>query len=104
MERLPTQKDFEANLNEAFVIHFSDELAIEAKLTSIIELKRSDQLESFSLLFSVPDAPVIQNTYLVENAALGSFNLFMVPLGQTANGVKYEAIFCNLISEERPYS
>ncbi len=97
MSEIPRREDFEANVNGPFVIHFSDEVAIEAKLTEVIELKRSDKLESFSLLFVVPDAPISQNTYRVDNAALGSLELFLVPVGQTDDGIQYEAIFNNLV-------
>jgi len=101
MDSLPTRDDFEANLNSAFVIHVSDQLAVEAKLASVTELKRSERLESFSLLFVAPrDAPNAQNLYRVDNQVLGSFDLFLVPVGMTDEGLQYEAVFNNLVSEK----
>lgn len=49
----------------------------------------------FALHFSSPrrDAYLPQRVYCLENAAAGVFEIFIVPLGPDAHGMRYEAIF-----------
>jgi hypothetical protein len=48
----------------------------------------------FTLTFSGPPSPVRpQGIETLTNAALGTIDIFLVPLAQTAEGVRYEAIF-----------
>ena len=48
----------------------------------------------FSLLFHGPPSPVLpQRIYRLEHAALGAFDLFLVPLGPDRAGMRYEAVF-----------
>lgn len=60
----------------------------------------SARFESFSLLFRGPSAPVLgQGTYPFVSERLGKFDLFIVPIGKTAAGVEYQAIFNRQIKE-----
>jgi hypothetical protein len=53
--------------------------------------------ESFSLLFHGPgDQLLPQQILTLENAQMGRFDLFIVPVGKTANGFEYQAIFNRL--------
>lgn len=48
----------------------------------------------FSLLFHGPATPwADQGTYRLDHAVLGELELFLVPLGPDAEGMRYEAIF-----------
>ena len=48
----------------------------------------------FALVFRGPAGDVLpQGTYHVEHDALGAFDLFLVPIGADADGVRYEAVF-----------
>lgn len=48
----------------------------------------------FSLVFRGPASPVMaQRIYRLEHEALGTLELFLVPIGRNAQGVRYEAIF-----------
>lgn len=48
----------------------------------------------FSLVFRGPADPMLtQGTYAVTHEALGEQDLFLVPLGRDADGVRYEAAF-----------
>jgi len=50
--------------------------------------------ESFSLLFHGPaEPPLVQRTYPCAHAALGTFDLFIVPVGRDRHGFHYEAVF-----------
>ena len=48
----------------------------------------------FALLFRGPQAALLpQQIYAVEHDQLGAFDLFIVPVGPDAAGMRYEAIF-----------
>jgi hypothetical protein len=50
--------------------------------------------EPFSLVFRGPRSPYArQGIYRLEHAGLGSLELFLVPLGPDAAGMRYEAVF-----------
>jgi hypothetical protein len=54
--------------------------------------------ESFALLFLGSAEQVWpQQIYGLESAALGRFELFIVPIGRDANGTRYQAAFNRLI-------
>jgi hypothetical protein len=53
-----------------------------------------DRRRPFSLTFRGPKAPVLeQRIYRLDNAALGTLEIFLVPIGRDAAGLRYEAIF-----------
>ncbi|MCF6376704.1 hypothetical protein L2K70_03730 [Nocardioides KLBMP 9356] len=52
------------------------------------------QRVQFSLVFLGPhDAPLPQATYVVTHQAVGEQEIFLVPIGRDADGVRYEAAF-----------
>lgn len=52
------------------------------------------QREPFSLIFRGPSGPAWpQGIYRLRHAALGEFELFLVPVGPDREGMRYEAIF-----------
>ena len=55
-----------------------------------------DQLgrQAFSLVFEGPAAPVLpQQIYRLEHPAMDAMEMFLVPVGLSTNGVRYEAVF-----------
>lgn len=48
---------------------------------------------SFAVLLTGPPEPIEQATYRMHHAALGDFDLFVVPVGRDERGVQYEAVF-----------
>jgi hypothetical protein len=49
---------------------------------------------AFALTFMSPPGPFLQqSTYPLEHPALGTLELFIVPLGPKAGGNSYEAVF-----------
>jgi len=62
---------------------------IEVTLMQVSDMKAAPGGECFSLLFRGGGGPALrQNTYTVEHAALGSFKLFLVPVGTDDNGAE----------------
>lgn len=50
--------------------------------------------DPFSLTFLQTDGPLLaQGTYPMSHPTLGAFELFVVPVGRDARGVRYEAVF-----------
>ena len=48
----------------------------------------------FSLIFRGPTQPVLpQQIYHVAHDGIGEFDLFLVPIGPDAEGMRYEAVF-----------
>ena len=48
----------------------------------------------FSLVFLGPAAPLLpQRIYRLSHPSIGTFDLFLVPLGPGPGGLRYEAIF-----------
>lgn len=53
-----------------------------------------DRRVPFSLLFVGPVEPLLpQRIYRFDNDTLGSFEIFIVPLGPADDGMRYEAVF-----------
>ncbi|MCZ8513239.1 hypothetical protein O9H85_12555 [Paenibacillus filicis] len=64
------------------------------QLDEIEERVIRPDFEQFSLLLSGPLGTFLpQQTYRIRNDRLGEMELFMVPVGQTAEGYRYEAAF-----------
>jgi len=50
--------------------------------------------QAFSIVFRGPAEPVLmQQIHALEHAALGRLDLFLVPIGPDAKGMRYEAVF-----------
>lgn len=48
----------------------------------------------FSLLFDGPlDAPLVQGVHCVVHPTQGPLDIFLVPVGASATGLQYEAVF-----------
>jgi hypothetical protein len=87
-------EDFEARDGEIFRLMAGGQ-AFELKLVEVRRL--GDALRSggaFALLFISPPGPILrQATYPIEHPALGTLELFIVPLGPKDGANRYEAIF-----------
>jgi Domain of unknown function (DUF6916) len=52
------------------------------------------QRAPFSIVFRGPAGVLLpQRIYRLEHAALGAFDLFLVPIGPDGRGMRYEAVF-----------
>ena len=69
--------------------------AVSLRLVQVRKLGQATRAAgAFSLEFVLPVGPVLpQATYPLDHPALGSLAIFLVPTGQTPDGVIYEAIF-----------
>lgn len=99
LEKL-TLSDFAENLNSKFTLYLGDENTVEIELVEAIKRNGNPRQDVFSILFLGPgEKPFEQNSYPVEHERLGKFELFIVPIEQTARGFFYEAIFNRIHSQ-----
>jgi hypothetical protein len=90
---------FDLHLGERFRIIVKADLALDVELiesTPVGPPKQRGELmfEPFSVIFRASErvaAP--QKIYRVEHESLGAMDIFLVPLGPDAKGMRYEAIF-----------
>jgi hypothetical protein len=88
---------FTDRLDEEFRLHASDELVLDIVLAEAVRLgdpAMPGGRVPFSIVFRGSIGPGIlpQRIYRLEHDALGSFELFLVPLEPDAQGTRYEAV------------
>lgn len=93
-----TIDSFSPRLGELFNILLEDGTRLPVKLTEVTSWggRPSEDLARipFTLGFhTVPEAVITQGTYRVENGAMGTLELFLVPRTPDERGMRYEAVF-----------
>ena len=91
-----TSLDFEPLLDNDFkVLHDGNPVRLTLSALDIMEDRHSapGARQSFSLTFLGPLEPLLpQGIYTLNNEALGSIDLFMVPLGPLEKEQRYEIV------------
>jgi len=90
--------DFQSQVDRIFSIHLDDATTVDLQLVSVTELGAATGTGTrapFSLHFLGPVSQqyLQQHTYQMTNETLGTFDIFIVPLGAEAGRMRYEAIF-----------
>jgi len=98
-----TMSDFASNQDSAFRVMLSPAADVELVLSEVqalTDLRRAASgdgrpgSQAFSLLFHGPPAPILpQRIYPLEHLQMGRLEIFVVPLGPDAKGMRYQAIF-----------
>ncbi len=95
-----TVETFSEHLGSTFRIHPGVPPPLDVELISATGLGGSTGEEPpgsrqpFSIVFRGPgDALLPQRIYRMEHDRIGSFELFIVPIGPDEKGLRYEAIF-----------
>jgi hypothetical protein len=93
---------FSPYLNSKFGVRLRNSKVMQVGLVRVadvgpVEGRKEDAAigkESFSIRFSAPtySKPIPQDTYTMTHGALGTFQLFLVPMGKDSKGQYYEAI------------
>lgn len=93
------QQTFAPYVNSIFKVNSlegAEIVLVEVKETPLFVNKRSKRIptgENFTLTFRGPERTrFAQNTYTVEHAALGKFELFLVPTGLPSSEQLYVAV------------
>jgi hypothetical protein len=92
-----TYSDFCERVGEEFRVA-TGEVALGLVLSEVTNLARpespSPRRSPFSLIFRGPFRPqLVQRIWPLEHAALGRLEIFLVPIGPDAAGMRYEAVF-----------
>jgi len=92
-------EELAAQVNTKFLVTETTE-PIELELIEATEPTITPQQEIFSLIFLGPkDLLLPQKIYQLDHERLGSGILFLVPIGQSGDGIRYEAVFNRLINQ-----
>ena len=100
MADLPEHDVFARHVGETFTLRPPDAAPVEVELVEAEAFAARGATDTpvrkipFSLLFRASGASDLpQSTYRLEHAALGELDLFLVPIGPDAVGMRFEAIF-----------
>jgi hypothetical protein len=88
---------FASYLNSVFQIHTADG-TVDVNLVRIDDLPSRPNGECFSLIFRGGSEALKQDTYELDHAALGTFQLLLVPAGTSENGAQQYAATINRLS------
>jgi hypothetical protein len=91
-----TEKEFSQHVNTKFRVATEPPLELELKQVKRYLGGTNDEtgMERFSVFFyGAGERLLRQGIYLLEHEAMGSFELFLVPVGKTESGYQYEAVF-----------
>jgi hypothetical protein len=100
---------FSAQLHTVFRFHLPSMPVVEVELVEVAEpsppgerqARAAARQERFSLLFRGPPESVLpQWNYSIQHDQLGTFDLFLVPVGREKEGVLYEAVFNRLRQDD----
>jgi hypothetical protein len=93
MDNLP-HATFTENLNSDFSILLDETTTVQLVLVEVSDLRERDRYQAFSILFRGPrESMVPQGLYKIEHGRMGSFDIFLVPVGVGEEGYQYEAVF-----------
>ena len=93
-----TQATFDEHLGTTFQCQCSGDQTVDLKLIEVQALptegRNPDWRDPFSLLFlGTSDALLQQGLYTVLHEQLNEVQLFLVPIAQDEQGIRYESIF-----------
>jgi hypothetical protein len=81
-------------MNSTFRVKQGSSDAVELQLVEARDVGSTPRQAQFSIVFRGPHNPqLMQSIYKIEHDEIGTFDLFIVPIGRDQNGMYYEAIF-----------
>lgn len=97
-----THATFAGHIGEPFRVRLDDSDALELRLVEATVIGSASARrwaegggrEPFTLVFrGRKDVVLPQGTYQMEHDEIGAFDVFLVPIGPDAEGMRYEAVF-----------
>lgn len=93
-----TEREFLKHVHTKFVLKLDPTKPLELELTEVKGYQDAENepsgMERFSVFFDGPADPFLpQQVYPLEHDQLGAFDIFLVPVGRSDSGFKYEAVF-----------
>ena len=96
MSSILTEAEFSKHVNTKFRVAGEQPLDLELETVKgyLGKAHEHEGMERFSAFFRGPREPLLrQAVYNLEHEGMGSFELFLVPIGQDEQGSRYEAVF-----------
>jgi len=89
-----TMELFSEQVGTTFHMHYGQSQTADLELVSVRDLGSGPNRTQFSLIFLGPNTcPVAQHTYELAHDALGTLQIFLVPVAKSDKGLEYEAVF-----------
>ena len=90
-----TEQEFSKHVNTKFRIAAEEPIELQLMEVKGYTNKENEHpgMERFSLYFTGPERYLPQQVYPIEHEQMGTFDLFLVPVGKHDNGFRYEAVF-----------
>jgi hypothetical protein len=89
-----TVATFTPRVGEEFRVHHGEDQTMPTRLVEATAAGPGVHRDQFSLVFrGPPDMVLPQQIYRIDHDEMGSFELFLVPIGPDADGMRYEAVF-----------
>jgi hypothetical protein len=93
-----TCEAFARHLHEEFSVQVDEETAFAMELVKAAEWGAAPAVEGgrlpFTITFRGPGHVILpQRIYRMTHPEMGTFELFVVPISQDTDGVRYEAVF-----------
>ena len=91
-----TRADFDAHKGSTFTMRVSADATVSLELIAIepLSTRPGAPREAFLVRFrSAEKTGVPQATYALEHPTLGTLEMFLVPAGTDAVGMRYDAVF-----------
>ncbi|MCF0070238.1 hypothetical protein LZD49_07125 [Dyadobacter sp. CY261] len=89
--------DFLPHVGEPVVIHFAQDFSLPSTILKVTELNSYTPLErgAFSVEFQTTgeNRAIVQGVYRVVHPDGKYMDIFLVPIAQHHNGMRYEAVF-----------
>ena len=94
----PTEEEFSRHLNTSFLVPLGESQRAELKLVEVSGYEKTENetqgMERFSLYFEGPPETFLpQGIYTLEHEQMGTQAIFIVPIGGSAEGFRYQAVF-----------
>ncbi len=85
-------------VNTEFEVLDAPSNPLRLTLTGIVEHVKNERQEAFSIFFHGPSTMFMQQGLRhLKNERLGEVSMFLVPVGQDADGFQYEAVFNHMV-------
>jgi uncharacterized protein DUF6916 len=98
MSEFQSEQDFKQHLNTPFRLQVNAPKPIDLTLVGVesrpSEATEEQGMERFSVFFSGSlEFLLPQSTYRLAHPEMGEFEVFLVAIGQEADGYRYEAVY-----------
>lgn len=93
-----TKDFFAARSGQVFGVALGDGRSLDVELVHLRDGRSGPRQAAWAVEFRGPRTPYLpQGNYVLSQPEVGTFELFLVPVGQDGQGCYYESVFNQLI-------